>query len=68
MTVFLPNENMEPGNLEDLEKEFNLDEFQSIRNTYKNDYFDHDMELYLPIFTSECTRNMRQFFRFVSII
>ncbi|XP_050449892.1 alaserpin-like isoform X2 [Cataglyphis hispanica] len=63
MTVFLPNEDMEPGNLEYLEKEFNLDEFQSIRNTYKNDYFDHDMELYLPMFTSECIHNMRQFFR-----
>ncbi|KAL6446791.1 hypothetical protein ACFW04_001311 [Cataglyphis niger] len=47
MTAFLPNENMEPGNLKYLEKEFNLDEFKAIRNTYKNDYFDHDMELYL---------------------
>ncbi|XP_029673639.1 protein Z-dependent protease inhibitor-like, partial [Formica exsecta] len=67
MIIFLPNKNMEPGNLEYLDKKLNFAEFKSIRNAYTNK-FEQDMELYLPKFTSQCRQNMTEYFHQMGII
>ncbi|XP_029680864.1 antitrypsin-like [Formica exsecta] len=66
MIIFLPNKNMEPGNLEYLDKKLNFAEFKSIRNAYTNK-FEQDMELYLPKFTSQCRQNMTEYFHQMGI-
>ncbi|KAM0730415.1 Antitrypsin [Formica fusca] len=66
MIIFLPNENMEPGNLEYLEKKLNFFEFESIRTAYTN-RFEQDMDLYLPKFMTAHHENMTDFFRMMGV-
>ncbi|XP_029664886.1 antitrypsin-like [Formica exsecta] len=66
MIIFLPNENMELGNLEYLRKKLNLSELQSVRTAYTNK-FEQDMELYLPKFMIAYHENMTDFFREVGV-
>ncbi|XP_050449124.1 alaserpin-like [Cataglyphis hispanica] len=56
MIIFLPNKNMEPGNLEYLIKIFSY-KYKEITNTYIQK-FEQNMELYLPKFTIQCTEDM----------
>ncbi|XP_029667206.1 antitrypsin-like isoform X2 [Formica exsecta] len=65
MTILLPNEEVEPGNLGYLKKKFNFAEFQLFRTTYT---FEQATVLYLPKFTSEYTRNITDFFRQKGVI
>ncbi|XP_029667205.1 antitrypsin-like [Formica exsecta] len=58
MTILLPTEGMKPGWIE---KNFVYEEYQSIRTAYINKK--QDMELYLPKFRTEMTRNLTDFFR-----
>ncbi|KAL6446116.1 hypothetical protein ACFW04_001041 [Cataglyphis niger] len=64
MIIFLPNEDMEPGNLDYLIDKFN---FEEIGNIYVKK-FEQNVELYLPKFTIQCTEDITNYFRLRGII
>ncbi|KAL6446120.1 hypothetical protein ACFW04_001042 [Cataglyphis niger] len=64
MIIFLPNEDMEPGNLDYLIDKF---DFEEIGNIYAKK-FEQNVELYLPKFTIQCTEDITNYFRSRGII
>ncbi|XP_029670329.1 antitrypsin-like [Formica exsecta] len=67
MIIFLPNEEMEIGDLDYLIEKFNFKAFQSVRTAYTNK-LEQDIELYLPKFTIKSIQNKTNFFRRKNII
>ncbi|XP_029659223.1 serine protease inhibitor 3/4-like isoform X2 [Formica exsecta] len=63
MIIFLPNEDMEIGNVEYLIEKFDFEEFQLIRTADFTNKLEHDRELCLPEFTIQCTQNITNYFR-----